>query len=229
MSSLQTLIEGIVTGLVEARAAADARAAELAEAYRDHPTLRSLSVPTLNLTKVSVDLRVAFDETPIESATGPSPAQQQAVDDTSETIRRRIMNMGSVSASVPHLQTRGALALQARDAVARSAAANLDAPAEERRAAMDKEVQQVLSRGGVKLSAADHRLLTEELAGADRQVATAPAARPRIPGVIVAGKALAEQDAASLTTIRFDVELRENTWADVDAGDGTTGSVLSRS
>lgn len=67
MPTVQTVIESIVSDLIQARHTADRKTAALAEQYRDDPILQSMNVPALNISEVEIDLKVGLASEQIQS------------------------------------------------------------------------------------------------------------------------------------------------------------------
>lgn len=220
MSDLQLFVESIVTDLIQARFEADLKAAELAEVYKDHPALRQLNVPTLNISNVSVDLRLAFDDTEIEAAAGASEAQEQAINEAAVKLRTEVSGLGSVKKSVTVPRQRTSVRNSVNNAAVRSARANVAASPTVRSSAVEKDVRTVLTRNKVKLTAADSRKLALAVKDFDKAVAAAPKPPPQVPKLIVGKQALAEVNPELVTSIRFDIDLSTARWTEADSGDG---------
>ncbi len=227
MSSLKTLVEGIVTDLINARFEADVKTAELAEHYRDHPILRSMSVPSLNITNVSVDLRVVFDEEAIDDNPGPSEQQKEAVAEATKTLQANLMGLKSVTDKVTVARQRTALSRSLTTGTVLAAEGALAEPPKIRRQTVEKKITDVLTANQVTLSAADRRKLTAELAKFDAAVAVAPKAQPRVTGIVVGAEALKAVNPELVTSIKFDIDLDETRWTEAVDGTGNTRSVLT--
>lgn len=227
MSDLQTLIESIVTDVINARFQADVLTAELAQHYRQNDTLRQLSVPALNITNLSVELRVAFDDTPIEPATEPSPGQKTAIETGADALRTRLMGLSSVrSASVP-ARSRAGLSRSLNAAALNAATASVTRGTVERRRAIETAVNEVLAKNGISLGDEDRIALREELEKFDARVAAAPKpAATSVPGLIVGMDRLKELDPNVVSVVRFDIDLVESQWVEVEDADGGTTTVL---
>jgi hypothetical protein len=221
MSDLKLLVESIVTDLIEARFEADLKAAELAEVYRDHPALRQLNVPTLNISNVSVDLKVAFDDTTIEAATTASSAQEEAINEAATKLRSEVGDLGSVKRTVDDPRKKSALTRSLGNAVVRTAVANIAGQPDLRSAAVESEVRSVLTRNSVRLDEADSRKLRESIREFDKVVSSAPKLPARVPGVLIGKEALADVRPELVTNIRFDIDLSSARWTEADSGDGS--------
>lgn len=226
MSSLQTLVQSIVTDLINARFEADVKAAELAEVYRDHPVLRNMAVPTLNISNVSVDLKVAFNEDAIEDDPGPSEEQTKAVSEAASDLRTRVMEMKSVTDTVTVARQKSTLSRSLQTAAASAANANLKGSPKERQDAVDKEITKVLTANKVQLNAADRRALAAGLGKFDGVIASAPKAPPKVPRIMVGAEALSKLGPERVTTISFDIDLSRQQWTDTADGQGGTRTVL---
>ena len=176
MSELKLFVESIVTDLIEARFEADLKAAELAEVYRDHPALRQLNVPTLNISNVTVDLRVAFDDSAIGEADGPSEAQERAITEAAVKLRTEVAALDSVKKTVKVPRQRAAFTNSVNAAVIRSAKSNVSSTPANRSKAVEAELRGVLSKNRVRLSAADRKTLQARLREFDATVSAAPKA-----------------------------------------------------
>jgi len=228
MSKLETLIASIVTDLINARFEADVTAAELAERYRDDATMRALNAPTLNIKNVSIDLRVAFDENPIEETDEQSEDQKKAIADGSAAVRDSIMKLAAVKNTIPGTPQRRALSRSLGAAVTKALSETLRTTGRARRARIEGDLTKLLTQNRVRLSPADMKVLRREIDRAGARIATARRLPPKsVPGVMVGGESLAKLDPAAISSIRFDVDLSGKRWADVEDEDGTTRTVLS--
>lgn len=227
MGTLRTLIESILTDVIEARFAGDVRTAELARIYRDDDTLRALPIPALNISGLTVDLRVAFDNTPIEEAEEPSDEQILAVETTADEVRRLVMEFESVRGGDVPPRARGGLSRSLAVGVRNVLAEAIERPAA-RRSAVEEELERRLSRHGIHLGEGERAAVREALDTLDVRLETIPKAPPRsLPRVIVGAESLKELDPAMVTSIRFEIDLEEGRWISVDDGEGGTRSVLS--
>jgi len=227
MSSLQILIESIVADLIKARFTADAYAAQYAELYRNDPVLSTLNVPTLNISNVSVDLRVAFDDSPIAEPENPSEEQTDAIKDAAEVLHGRMSTLESVTRKLTAARDRSTLARAVRTAAVRTASARINSTPGSRRAAVSREVAGLLDDRGVKLSASDRRTLSSELESFEVKVASAPKTAATLPKVIVGAESLAKVDPATVSSIRFTVDLSAARWTAIEGADGESDAVLT--
>ncbi|MEM1161743.1 MAG: hypothetical protein AAGJ28_12475 [Pseudomonadota bacterium] len=227
MSSLQTLVETIVSDLIKARHEADVQTAKLAEVYKDHPILRTMAVPSLNISNVSVDLRVAFDEQEIEQDPGPSEQQRKAINAAATKLRANLMGMKSVTDKVTVARQKTVMSRNLLSQVAREATEKVAESPEKRRAAVNTKITALMSANKVQLNAADRRKLAAELNKFDKEIADAPKAAPRVPGVVVGAEKLKQMNPEMVTSIKFDIDLDEARWSDTHDGEETR-SVLSR-
>lgn len=231
MSTLKLLVDSIIADLIDARFDADVRAAELAEHYQKHEILRALSVPALNIENVSIDLRFAFDDTPIEVAKGPSEEQAKAVTDGAKVMRDELMKMSRVTEKVTVDRQRANLSRSLLTVVKNAMLKNVDAKASDRLAAVSAEVTKTLAKSGVRnLPAAEQKLLRDQIARLESSFIAAPKAPPKsLPGVVVGSEALAKADPATVSTLSFQVDLAKRRWTDVGDDDEKGGrkAVLS--
>ena len=221
MSDLKLIVESIVTDLVDARFEADVRAGELAELYRDNDSLRALHVPTLNIRNVSIDLKFAFDDTPIEPPPGPSDEQVKAVAAAAELAVPKLLALSAVSRRVTG-RSRTTLARSLEGALNSTMIDNVGAAASDRSAAVERAVRDQLSQQGIsRLSAADRAAMLNQVVALEKALARAPKPKPtQLPGVIVASEALSKVDPGAVSTIHFEVDLAERRWREVADEDG---------
>lgn len=227
MSDLQTLVETIVSDLIEARFEADVRAAELAALYREHPVLRNLAVPTLNIANVSVALQVAFDEGAIEAYPGPSEAQKKAVSEAAAILRDGIVALTSVTDTVSVPRQKAALSRGLVNRTTKAATDRLGEPPGVLRAEVERQVNALLSANGVRLNARDVKAAAEALDRFEQVVRAAPKPRANVPGLVVGAESLAKVPPEAVSTISFDVELSAASWVETADENGERRSVLS--
>ena len=227
MSNLQTLVESIVTDLISARFEADVKSAELAEHYREHPILRTMAVPTLNISNVTVDLRVAFDEGKIEAEPGPSEAQKRAVSQASSELRTSILSLKSVSDKVTVARQKSALSRSLQSRTAKIATEKLAESPTTRRAEVEKQINELLSANRVNLSAADKKKVAVELSKFEQTVAAAPKASPSVPDLLIGAEKLATIPPEAVTSIKFDIDLAESRWVETTDSAGNVHSILT--
>ena len=226
MSTLKLLVDSIIADLIDARFDADIRAAELAEHYQGHEILRALSVPALNIENVSIDLRFAFDDTPIEAATGPSEEQVKVVADVSKTVRDELMKLPRVTERVTVDRQRTSLSRALLTTVKNTMLKHVDAKAADRSAAVSAEITKTLAKSGVRnLPASEQKILRDQIARLEASFIAAPKAPPKsLPGVVVGTEALSKVDPATVSTLSFQVDLTERRWTDIGDGDGKDGT-----
>lgn len=219
-------MDSIMSDLMRAQFEADALAARLAERYRDDATMRHLSVPTLSMSNVSLELRLAFDAASSEPDAGPSDAQQAVIEATVEELVRGILSLNEVTDTVS-ARRRPALSRLLRSALIEEAAARVHRPPGERQKALVGRLNEVLRRYEVALADEGQRLLRRWQEAFEARLAEAPPPSPQsVPGVIVDAEALANVAADKISTLRFDIELVENQWVQTD-GDGEPRWILT--
>lgn len=227
MSSLQTLIQTIVTDLINARFEADVRVAELASLYRDYPEMRQLNVPALNISNVSVELRFAFDDQPLTPSESPSEGQIKAISEGTAQLRQTVLRLDSVTGRLTTPQARNALGRTLSARLASVARETVAASPEDRRAALEAEASRLLQERQVSLSRAERSRLLEGIREIDTRITAAPKPPPQsVPGVLVGSEALSKVDPTRISTIRFDLQLDGVRWAEVEDGDDGVRSVL---
>lgn len=226
MSDLQALVQSIVTDLITARFEADVKVAELAELYRENPVLRSMDVPALNITNVSVDLRVAFDEGEITPSSGVSATQKKAIADASTQLKADLSKVPSISQKLQGRQ-RAAFLTSLQGTARRTAENTITDSSAVRKRKLTQEVDRALAAKNIRLTSAERRVVAGKLAAFENVVATAPKAPPTVPGVIVGAKALADIPPEKVSSIKFDVDLSGIRWAEVDDGEGNPQTILT--
>lgn len=228
MNTLRTLIESILIDVIDARFAGDVRAAELAQIYRDDETLRALPIPALNVSGLTVDLRVAFDDNPIQEAEEPSQEQVLAVEEAADRIRRLVMDFASVRTGDVPPRARSGLSRSLNVGVRNVLAETIDRPTAARRRAVEEELEGRLSSHSIGLAEGEKEILRDALGELDMELETIPKPRPKsLPNVIVAAEALKQLDPAMVTSIHFEIDLDGGRWVSVDDSEGGTRSVLS--
>lgn len=225
MSELQVVIGSIVNDVIQARFEADVYAAELSEQYRDSPGMRGMTAPRLNISNLSVELRMVFDEAPVELATEPSDAQHSAVASAADDLRKAVLSLQSAEMVPARSKSAFSRALNARAAAA--ATSHLASSSAVRRAAIDGSMIEVLAKYRVKLSEDDRQTLSRELDLATAEISRAPGRSPKsVPGILIGKETLSEVDPSLVSVIKFDVELTDNDWVDVEINDGEFEPVL---
>lgn len=226
---LKMLVESVVSDLVEARFEADVRAAELAEHYRNHEGLRGMRVPALNITNVSIELRFAFDDTPIEPADGPSDAQKEAVAAKAAALRETVMATASVAERATSARARSTISRNLGVVAERAMQTGFAASPAERMASVELALETQLARTGVKLNAKEAASVKAAVAEMETAFAAAPKAPPKsMPKLIVGRDALSEAPEDRISSIAFDVDLSDARWTDMDDGAGGVRSVLTQ-
>lgn len=227
MNSLQILVESIVADLIKARHEADLVAAQLASHYRDNPTLRMLNVPTLNISNVSIDLRFAFDDSPIEAPKGPSDDQKIAIAAAAAELHRTISTMKSVRDTITVARQRTAFFNKVKTVAIKMSSDNIMLSSEDRLGVVNKEVKALFTSNQIRLSAEDKRQLTTALNQLEATISTAPKAPAKVPGIVVGSQALADLNPAFVSSVKFDIDLSSARWTAVDGGDGEPDAVLT--
>ena len=228
MSSLRTLIESIVTDLINARYDADLQTANLAERYRDNEFLRSFNIPSLNISSVSVELRIAFDDQAIEEADTPSEEQISAVDTGAKELTGLVMGLDPVKRKFTTARLRNGFSRSLIVELKKSLAETLSGAPRMRREKIQAVIQAGLSRNRIVLNAADKKRLTQEIQKIEAVIASAPKAPPKsIPGVLVGIGVLSNIDPAAISSVKFEIDLNNARWNDVEEPGGAIKSVLS--
>ena len=228
MSSLRTLIESIVTDLINARYDADLQTANLAERYRDNEFLRSFNIPSLNISSVSVELRIAFDDQAIEEADTPSEEQISAVDTGAKELAGLVMGLDPVKRRFTTARLRNGFSRSLIVELKKSLAETLSGAPRMRREKIQAVIQAGLSRNRIVLNAADKKRLTQEIQKIEAVIASAPKAPPKsIPGVLVGIGVLSNIDPAAISLVKFEIDLNNARWNDVEEPGGAIKSVLS--
>ncbi len=229
MSRLKLLVDSIVADLIDARFDADVRAAELAEHYRENESMRALSIPALNIKNVSIDLRFAFDDTPIEAAEGPSAEQTKAVTEAAPSVRDELMKLPQVTETVTVDRQRSTLSRALLTALKNAMLQNVDAKPADRSGAVTAEVANTLTKNGVaKLPAAEWDVLRNQIAKLEAAFGAAPKAAPKsLPGVVVGTEALSKVDPGAVSKLTFEVDLSKRRWTEVGDREAGKKSVLS--
>lgn len=217
MNKLQVLVQSIITDLIQARFEADAKAAELAELYRDHPVLRNMRVPTLNISNVSVDLRVAFDDAPLAAPEEASKAQEEAIAAAAKALNARLVSLESVKPKFTAAKQRSLT--QKIKKAAKAEAANAEGL---RGTFLNTQVEAMLKESKIKLKASERSVLDTEMSVLEASIAAAPKLMGSVPGVVVEAAALEKLPPDSITSIKFEISLGDASWtsiADVDQSD----------
>jgi hypothetical protein len=222
MSDLQVLIEGIVTDLIKARFDADVKAVELAEHYRDHGLLRNLSVPTLNISNVTIDLKFAFDDSDLGLPGDPSDDEKVVIDAAATEMRTKISAMKSLSDKVTVKAQRTILAKQVESAFKSTAVQHLRASPKERSSQITSKITGSLATKSVRLSAAEKRQVALLIGNLERKLAVAPKPPMQLPKLRVGASALGGMEAEKVSTIRFDVDLNGARWTEIEDSSGET-------
>ena len=221
MTSLQLLVESILSDLVDARAQADMHAAELAEEYRKHPVLRSLGVPTLNISNASIELKFTFDKGADDDVQSPTEEQKQAIEESAKAASAKIMQMRSVTSRVTNDRSRLELEGRLNHSIVNTMVEYIDRERASRRVAVENAIRASLARYQVeRLAAADNDVLLQLVQAIDDAFERVPKKKRRLPRLVVAGEALSQIDQSAVSSIRFDVDLTERHWTALEDDEG---------
>ncbi|MCR9244623.1 MAG: hypothetical protein NXI31_06295 [bacterium] len=222
MGDLKVLVDSILGDLIAARAEADALAADYAKTYREDPTLRAMSVPALNITNVSVELRIAFDDGSIEAAPPVSEPQARAAQQGARSLRTFLMGSTAFRTAAGSNQQRRVLATLAEESSKTALTTNANRPASVRLEEANRAVFGALERNNVQLSPTLRSKVTERLTAANSGVSAAARPQARTPSLIVGKSALETLTPEKISTVKFDVDLSESRWVEVEDDDGET-------
>lgn len=222
-ADLKGLISAILNDFVDARFQTDVAAAELAEHYRTHPSMRALNVPSLNVSSVSVDLRFVFaPEEPEDGETGParlepSDVARELAESLRASIGLRPPLSGSPLGDAGGSRLEAALAAKLPETLA--AAHALPTPA--RHAVLERLVSGAIAEVGAgELSPADARSVREIVASANARIGAADrAGRATRPRVLTAPDVLSAVNPEAISRISFTIDLDPRRWQEtVDPG-----------
>ncbi len=222
-TDLKALIGGVLGDLIDARFQADVAAAELAEHYRDHPHMRSFSIPTLNISSVDVDLRFVFSGQQAEEAGPGGPGGETGADETAEaekarkvaeSISEEVLRQPSVRKSLKEDAQRRELVDLLVERLSGTSAATRDEPAPARRQTLHDELMKTLSSAKVEgLSDAEATRVHASIDRADaRFSAAARAGKPASPRVLASSEALTSVNPETVSRISFTVDLSARRW-----------------
>lgn len=250
MNELQKLVAGILNDLISARYEADTLAAEYTKLYRDDPVLQTLNAPTLNITNVSVDLRMAIAD-PGAGGTSDAPDRTEK-SRAGDALKKDIVDkeIGRLQDSVfekvklPETLSGARLGGAKRAMSARLAEAmavhDKSAPPV-RKAALAEGIIRVLEERDVKITPREMKVIERDIDTSASRISTASAianSAGTSRAIITDAETLAKMNPEAISSIKFDVDLEQLRWIDIadddrdlkknadEDGDGDTKAVL---
>lgn len=216
-TDLKGLVAGILDDLIDARFQADVTVSRLAEHYRADPKMRALSIPSLNISNVDVDLRFVFGEVEADDKSGSKPVDE-AASNFSNSLADSILRMPVVGETVKTAAVRRKLKKTLADKVAGQIRAGEKRTPEERQAAIGGEVLKLLSSAKVKISAAERKSIVAEVAAVDTKFKAATRiGAPARARLITAPEALSSVNPEAISRVSFSVDLSAKRWEAVES------------
>ena len=221
MTSLQLLVESILSDLVDARAQADMHAAELAEEYRkhrcfDHSVCRH---STFQMPQSNSGLRLLAK--PTRMINRQRKNRSRPLSNPPKAAAAKIMELRSVATRVTTDRSRRELDGLLNQSIVNTMVEYIDRESAERRRAVENAIRTALARYQVtRLTTADNDALLQLVQAIDDALEGVPKRKRRLPRLVVAGEALSEIDQSAVSTIRFDVDLTERHWTALEDGEG---------
>lgn len=241
MNDLQKIIAGIVNDVISARFQADAVAAEYSRLYREDPLMKHMNAPLLNIRNVSVDLRLAFAEDEPSgggnagntgAANARSIVEKMAVDEASTELRDKLFDKRSLKNSTLKGRQLAGAKNAVRSAIERTVTKNPAKSTSARTALVRNAIGKELSDRKIELSSSDAKALSRDLDRFSNKVATASAVVSAGEGnrrIVTNTEELSGLNPEAISSIKFDIDLEEMRWIDVESEDEdeAPGSVLS--
>lgn len=221
MNDLQKLVSGILNDLINARYEADAVAAEYTRLYRDDPVMQAMNAPMLNISNVSVDLRLAF-AAPDDSDGGGGGGRsdvltKEVVGKEADILRDRVFEKAPLPANLTGPRLAGAKRVMSTR-LSEAMVKHSDSPPPVRKAAMAESVVAVLEERNVKLSRAQMKAIERDIDRSANKVATATAITKAAGDgrkVLTGTEELSKLNPEAISSIKFDVDLDQMRWIDV--------------
>jgi hypothetical protein len=217
--SLKVLVESIARDLIEARFAADVATAELAEYYREHPSLRALSIPSLNISNVQVELRFLLEELPEGAGEDFEVSVEERIKEASEALIGVVLRMPTVAERVGTLKLREALVGTLSERLPTVLTPSERVPASHRLAAIEETVIEALRAWDIgPIPDGQMEQLRSEVAVIDAKFAavSGPAGGPRI---LVDADSLAKVDPSTVSRVSFTMDLDRKRWVEAEGED----------
>ena len=216
-TDLKGLVAGILDDLIDARFQADVTVSQLAEHYRADPKMRALSIPSLHISNVDVDLRFVFGEVEADGKSG-SKAVDEAASNFSNSLADSILRMPVVGEAVKTVAERRKLKKTLADKVAVQIRAGDKTAPEERQAAIGGEVLKLLSGAKVRMSAAERKSIVAEVAAVDTKFKAATrVGTPARARLITAPEVLSSVNPEAISRVSFSVDLSAKRWEAVES------------
>mgnify|MGYP003144502190 CR=1 FL=1 len=216
-TDLKGLVAGILDDLIDARFQADVTVSQLAEHYRADPKMRALSVPSLNISNVDVDLRFVFAETETDEKSSNKPVDEAATH-LSSSLAESILRMPSVGQTVKKVAERRKLKKTLAEKVSGQIRAGEKNAPDERQAAIGDEVLKLLSSAKVRISAKERKSIVAEVAAIDARFKSATrVGTPTRARLITAPEALSSVNPEAISRVSFSVDLSAKRWETVES------------
>jgi hypothetical protein len=224
-STVRALVEGILQDLIEARHTADLTAADLASRYRDNATLRHLTIPTLNVSTVSVDLRFVLSGESPEDVAGPKIDLDEAADNVAEVVLRA----PSVTRAELSGRARSALSTRLSKAIEAELEARMAEPESETRVPVRDAILTALGASGIRrVPATEMREIDEAIGAIEARIDRATRRHPTPAGIIVGPDTLSGVNPEMVSRLSFRVDLTPKRWIEVEgSGADATSHILT--
>lgn len=228
MATLQAIVEGIVTDIIEARHNAAKETAKLAEAYRDDAILRNMAVPALNISNVTVDLKLAFDDS-AEQTEEINQKRDALINAEIKPIAASLQKMAAIKA----LPQQKKVTHAHMQRIVKSALKNtLKQPQKQTSDQTEKQITEALrasfqaekirlTSGDTSKLRAQARAITKKSSDLEAEI------KKSMQKIHVKTHGWNEEQLDSLSSIKFDIKLDEMQWSEADTPDGGVEHFLS--
>ncbi len=242
MDRLKDVVASMVNDLIEVRGEADRRAADLAVRYRDDEVLSAFAVPKLNISNVTIDLRFALcaeeavddaqrNESKADSPDDPARTGLGWIGARAREFTEAMLDLPSVRRARLSPRRMANLGHRFEAELIKASIDLFEREEGERVSALAERLMGALKKSGVQLRADDADRFVLRVADFDVGVVHAEAnprsgqADPR-PKLILGASALETVDPNLISSIKFDVDLGDARWMEIEEADGSVSQVL---
>jgi hypothetical protein len=219
VASLRVLVESIARDLIDARFAADVAASELAERYREHPTLRAMNIPSLNITNVQVELAFLLEDVPEDTEGEAEVPSEERMKEASDNLIREVLRVPSVAERTANANLRNALVGTLSERLPTLMTPREGVPTSHRLAAIEETITEALRARRIdQISSSEAEKLKSAISAIDARL-IADARPTGLPRIIVNAESLHRVDPTAINRISFSVDLDRKRWVEVEERD----------
>lgn len=212
-SDLKTLVEGILDDLITARFQADVLTVEVSELYKAHPIMREMSIPSLNISSVDVDLRFIFSEELIDNPKEERPKKETISAEFAKSVGETVLSQPSVTKSLKTKGDRTKFKNKLLADLAKTISSRMNEQPIDRQSNIKDELIKILNTSKIKLSSSEIKNIHEAIAISDlRYIVSAKKDTRSLPRVLVSPNSLTNIVPEAISRISFKVDLSGRRW-----------------